>query len=68
MVKILLHKGLFSHVCSQLCSFSVSLACDVQLWQERRSNEVQLGSESLVRQILENPKGMLSAQLILQNA
>lgn len=55
----------FFHVCSQLCCFGVSLARDVQLCQERR-NEVGLGSQSLVRQILENPKGILIAQLVLQ--
>lgn len=58
----------FFNVCSQLCCFCVFLACDGQLWQERKRNEVVLGSQSLVRQILEKPKGILWANLILQNA
>lgn len=61
-------QSFFFDVCSQLCCFYVSLACDGQLWQERRRNEVGLGSPSLVRQILEKPKEILSADLTLQNA
>lgn len=37
----------FIHVCFQLCCSCVSLACDGQLWQERRKNEAGMETVGL---------------------